>query len=316
MRGAAFAFEKELRALGEPPDALVATDMLNLPELLALARDVLPARLPVVIYFHENQLTYPVDSRDERDYHFGLANIHSALAADMVVFNSRFHRQEFLAAVPPFIAKMPDRRPDDLPERIRARSEILGVPVDLAGAGVDPPGKSRGNRILWSHRWEGDKDPESFFQVMRLLDRRGVEFRIVVLGQSFREQPACFAEAARDLAHRIEHWGYIPSRAEYLKTVARCRLVVSTARHEFYGLAAREAIALGCYPLFPRRVVYPEMVGGRDAHLYDTEEELADRIERALESPEPLDQDLRSSIAAITPRAVASRFDEWIDRLT
>ena len=42
---------------------------------------------------------------------------------------------------------------------------------------------------------------------------------------------------------------------------------VSTARHEFYGLAVREAIAAGCHPLLPRRVVYPELADGRAAFL-------------------------------------------------
>jgi glycosyltransferase involved in cell wall biosynthesis len=313
MRGSAFVFEKMLRDLPEPPEILVATDMLNLPELLALSRDVLPPRLPVIIYFHENQITYPLERRDERDFHFGLANIHSALAADTIVFNSRFHREEFLGAIPPLIKMMPDHRPEDLPERIRAKSEILGVPIDVAA--LEPPPAPRKNLILWNHRWEDDKDPESFFRVVRRLDGRGADFKLMVLGESFRERPACFDEAARDLAHRIEHWGYLPSREDYLEAVARCRLVISTARHEFYGLAVREAIALGCYPILPRRVVYPEMVDDRDAHLYDTEEELADLIERALASPEPVDPGLRSAIAAMTVGEVASRFDAWFDRL-
>ena len=313
MRGSVFAFEDQLRALPEPPEILVATDMLNLPEMLALARDVLPPRLPVIIYFHENQLTYPLERQDERDLHFGLTNIHTALAADKVVFNSLFHREEFLGAILPLIKMMPDSRPEGLPERIRAKSEILGVPIDVAGVEA-PPGPREG-LILWNHRWEEDKDPGSFFRVMRDLDRRGADFKMMVLGESFREEPACFEQAARDLAHRIEHWGYIPSRSEYLRAVARCRLVVSTARHEFYGLAVREAIALGCYPILPRRVVYPEMVEGRDEHLYDTEEDLTERIERALASPQPIDPGLRSSIAAMTVQEVASRFDGWFDRL-
>lgn len=311
MRGSAFAFESRIRALAEPPEILVATDMLNLPELLALARDVLPPSLPVLVYFHENQITYPLERKDERDFHFGLANIHTALAADRVVFNSRFHREEFLRAIPSLMKMMPDSRPEGIPERIRQKSDVLGVPLDVAG--VEPASGPREPLILWNHRWEEDKDPESFFRVMRDLDRRGTDFKMMVLGETFRERPACFEAAERDLAHRIEHWGYIPSRKEYLEAVARCRLVISTARHEFYGLAVREAIALGCYPILPRRVVYPEMVDGREQHLYEAEDELAERIRQVLDAPDPVDPVLRSAVAALTVEEVVSRFDAWLD---
>lgn len=311
MRGAAFALEPLVRALPAPPDLLVATDMLNLPELLGLLRDVLPARLPAITYFHENQLTYPLSSRDERDIHFGLVNIHSALASDRVVFNSTFHREEFLAAIPELFAAMPDHRPGGIPERIRARSLVQGPPVDVPR--LDRP---KENLILWNHRWEDDKAPECFFRVMRTLDRRGADFRMMVLGQSFREQPACFAEAARDLSHRIERWGYVASRPEYLEEVARCRIVVSTALHEFFGLAVREAIALGCRPLLPRRVVYPEMVGGRKECLYDTEEDLADRLARVLASPEaPPDPFLVTMMTSHSVENVVARWDEWLDEM-
>jgi len=137
-----------------------------------------------------------------------------------------------------------------------------------------------------------------------------------VAGESFSEQPACFAAARRDLGHRIARWGFIPSRGEYLREAARCRVVVSTARHEFYGLAAREAIRLGCYPLLPRRVVYPEMVGGRNEHLYDTEEELARRLVALLQdrgaAPDPA---LAASIAEASVERVVGTWDGWFDRL-
>jgi hypothetical protein len=46
-------------------DLLFCSDMLNLAEFVALApRDL--AGLPKIIYFHENQLTYPVRAEDER----------------------------------------------------------------------------------------------------------------------------------------------------------------------------------------------------------------------------------------------------------
>jgi len=102
--------------------------MLNLPEFLALARDHLPPRLPVITYFHENQLTYPSPSRDERDFHFGLTNIYTALSSDRVVFNSEFHREEFLAAIPDTLKLMPDFRPAGVPEKIRAEAKCSARP--------------------------------------------------------------------------------------------------------------------------------------------------------------------------------------------
>ena len=48
MRGAALAFEPAVRDLSHPPDILVTTDMLNLPEFLTLLRDILPAHLRVI----------------------------------------------------------------------------------------------------------------------------------------------------------------------------------------------------------------------------------------------------------------------------
>src|SRR6058998_3034716 len=62
MRGAAVTLARELReqARGRTVkfDIIIATDMLNLAVFLGLTRD-LTAGVPVVLYFHENQLTYP-----------------------------------------------------------------------------------------------------------------------------------------------------------------------------------------------------------------------------------------------------------------
>lgn len=310
MRGAAFAFETPVRAI-PPPEILVCTDMLNLPEFLALMRDHLPPRLPIISYFHENQMTYPTGSRDTRDLHFGMTNIHTALASDRIIFNSAFHREEFLAAVDELIGMMPDHRPEGISTRIRMRSHVLGPPLDIPSIV-----RSRGNLILWNHRWEDDKDPESFFRVMRRLDQSGADFRLMVLGEQFREQPACFEQARRELAHRIEHWGYLPDRLEYLGQVARCRVIVSTARHEFFGLAAREAIVLGCQPLLPRRVVYSEMVGGRAAFLYEDEDDLFTRLTGMLSSPvAPCPEELRAEIASATVTRVVAQWDHWFDEL-
>ena len=111
MRGAAVWFTREqeqwLAGEADAPDVILANDMLSVADLRALLP---PGRrdTPIVCYFHENQLTYPLSSEDERDFQFGMTNITSCLAADAVWFNSEFHREAFLKAAVGLLRKMPD----------------------------------------------------------------------------------------------------------------------------------------------------------------------------------------------------------------
>lgn len=54
---------------------LFASSVLNLAELTALRPDL--AGLHKVIYFHENQLQYPVRKQQERDFQYGYNQIMS-----------------------------------------------------------------------------------------------------------------------------------------------------------------------------------------------------------------------------------------------
>ena len=61
-------------------------------------------------------------------------------------------------------------------------------------------------------------------------------------------------------AHRLVQFGFAPSRSEYQAWLRSADLVLSTAEHEFQGLAVLEALAAGCLPVLPNRLVYPEFV--------------------------------------------------------
>ena len=57
--------------------------------------------------------------------------------------------------------------------------------------------------ILWNHRWEYDKDPETFFRAVRTLADEGLDFGLLLLGRSHRSQPDEFLEARQQLAGLI-----------------------------------------------------------------------------------------------------------------
>lgn len=51
-------------------DILFVSSVLNLAEFLSLRPDL--AKIPVkIIYFHENQLVYPIQTQKERDFQYG-----------------------------------------------------------------------------------------------------------------------------------------------------------------------------------------------------------------------------------------------------
>ena len=308
-------------AAGEEWDALFCSDMLNLPEFLGLAPESV-RRLPAVAYFHENQLTYPYRFEDERDYQYCFSNMATALAASEVWFNSAFHRDEFLEAIPVFLKKLPDHQPWDIVDRIRAKSTV--PPPGITA----PPRRGRRTpgpmRILWAARWEFDKDPEMFFEALELLRNRGVEFRLSVIGEQFRDAPPCFAEAEREFADRIDRWGYQETRKDYEAALAEADVIVSTARHEFFGIGIVEAVAAGCYPLVPRRLAYPEVLGeleddGHGPHFYEGgARELADVLASLADRAELWQGDPGRGARAVSRYfwpSLAPQFDAAIERV-
>jgi len=284
MRHSAITFASQAAELMEKRqswDLLFCSDMLNLAEFAALA----PAEMtcvPKVIYFHENQLTYPVRVEDERDYQFAMTNLTGALAADAVWFNSQYHLDSFLDALAKFLKSMPDHQPLEAIEKIRAKSSVYPPGIaDFPARKAREPGPLR---ILWAARWEHDKNPESFFEALEILKDRNVSFRLSVIGQSFRDRPAVFEQAHCSFQNLIDYWGYQQSRDDYECALCEADVVVSTANHEFFGISVVEAIAAGAYPLVPNRLSYPEILGlrrieGAGQFFYDgTAQDLADKL--------------------------------------
>lgn len=324
MRHAAATFAEMMspkpQAAEAEYDAVFCTSMLDLAAFYGLSG----FRGPALLYFHENQLTYPTRQEDSggRDQHFALTHLTSALAAvgrgGAVGWNSAFQRDGFLTAARKLLQKMPGSELSHVPELIAQHSAILPPGVDTEELGGDtgtevPEPRGAGPlRILWAARWEHDKDPDAFFAALKKLKKRGVRFRVSVVGESFAQVPECFATAEKRFADEIDRWGYQPTRVGYVEALHNADVVVSTARHEFFGLAAVEAVAAGCFPVVPKRLAYPEVLGDRPEFFYDgTPDGLAARLEEHARS---IPAAVPDAVARYAWPAAAGRLDDVIDR--
>ena len=239
-------------------DRVLCSTFVDVATLRALGPEWL-RHVPLLTYFHENQFAYPVQVKDERDFHFALTNLTTALASDRLAFNSRYNLESFLAGCRK-IVKVADDMQLDTPDLLREKISVLYPGLDFEAIDLAPERQKNGSPvIIWNHRWEHDKNPDEFFQTLFELDRRKIDFQLVVLGQSFQRRPEIFQEARERLAHRILHFGYVKSRREYIDWLKQGDLVISTASHEFYGMAVIEAVRAGCTPFLPDRLSYPEL---------------------------------------------------------
>ena len=123
-------------------------------------------------------------------------------------------------------------------------------------------------RIVWPHRWEHDKNPDLFRDILFELENRNCDFQVSILGEKTTSIPESISEINSKLKNKIIHFGFLSSKEEYYKVLSKSDIVLSTANHEFQGLAVMEAAILGCYPLCPNRLAYPEYLP--EKCLYNT----------------------------------------------
>lgn len=287
MRGAALAFMAQIRDI-RAYDLVFATDMMDITDFKALAGPDVP---PVVLYFHENQLSYPLAPGEKRDFHLGFTNIVSALAADAVLFNSDFQSHAFFRDARNLIKKMPDFRPTRVLDKIAAKSRVVYPGCRFPG----PLGNSLSNiprqdppLVVWNHRWEYDKNPESFFRTMGAVKQKGIPFSLAVLGEQYETSPDVFRTAEAQFQEEIVAWGYAPSRGAYESWLQKGSVVVSCANQENFGISVMEAVRFGCFPLLPRRLSYPEIMPEKyhGTVLYDNEDDLVRKLAGHLLHPE------------------------------
>lgn len=286
IRGNALALAAQVQALDGsqapgPWDLIVATSMTDICGLKALRPELAPT--PVALYFHENQFDYPANAVQQQRLEPAMMTLFSALAAQQLVFNSAYNRDTFLAGARQLLARMPDGVPPDTFNNLSRKAALLPVPL-REQAYVVAPRKADITTFIWNHRWEHDKAPERLLAAVRLLVQETTDFRLHVVGQQFRHQPAAFAELATLLraTGTLGAWGYQTRRDDYQTLLNQSHGVISTALHDFQGLAVLEAVAAGARPLVPARLAYPEWFGDNCYPPGDSPEQEARSLAQAM----------------------------------
>lgn len=274
-------------------DLLICSSLTDLSGLRGLVPSL--ANMPTLVYFHENQFAYPTNGMAAKpndkskasacaraqntapeSVEAALLSIYTALCADRILFNSQWNYESFVSGCHTLLNKLPDHVPAGIMPLITAKSHIQAVPLSDAlfdSVGHQPqmptpaPSVKRPLNIVWNHRHEYDKGPDLLLSIVQQLVAAGFPFRLHLLGQRFRKRPKAFTELESLLAAYYQHHRIPPginqwleNRDEYLAQLRSADVVLSTALHDFQGLAIQEACIMGCLPVVPDALAYPEFI--------------------------------------------------------
>ncbi|XP_039350966.1 glycosyltransferase-like domain-containing protein 1 isoform X7 [Mauremys reevesii] len=284
---------------------LFASSVLNLTELIALRPDL--GKLKKVLYFHENQLAYPVQKYQERDFQYGYNQILSCLVADIVVFNSAFNMESFLTSIGKFLKLIPDHRPKDLEKIIRPKCQVLHFPIRFPDVSrFMPEHKLAHLEKITGVRGNGDT---YLFRCLPFQQKYRATKSLMKNSSSSPESGLCEAQSGL-CTTQGERLQYPLTSLEKLNkseasestnqevpcqedkqhvTFNPCNLLSGTdyqqrPLHIVWPHRWIEAVYCGCYPLCPNALVYPEIFPAE--YLYSTPEQLFKRLQNFCRRPD------------------------------
>lgn len=160
------------------------------------------------------------------------------MAADELIFNSHFNKNSFLENINPVLAIQSDLKLKHIREKIQPKCEVIYFPIKFSEMPLQRPDctSSLVLHLIWPHRWEHDKNPQLLTETLLELNKRQLEFKISILGESFQTVPDCFDQIQSKLGDKLVNFGFL-SKEEYYKTLVTGDIVISTAGHEFFGVS-------------------------------------------------------------------------------
>lgn len=268
MHSSASVFSEKMQDLNpEDFDLILCSEFVSINKLRGELHSSW-LQIPIFCYFHENQILYPwsqhdKDSHYERNATYILHHLENLRCADRLFFNSLFHLNTLLDELPKVHMEFPKPRPKLELKNIKAKSFVLypGVEWDDANFQSKNFEISKDQEIpliLWNHRWDDDKNPQSFVWLIQQLIRRKVKFHLALLGDIQKSKAwDYFSTIDKTGSQYIKYLGH-QDRTRYQKILAEASIAPVTSHHDFFGISTVEAILAGAKVFVPRRMAYHE----------------------------------------------------------
>ena len=145
--------------------------------------------------------------------------------------------------------------------------------------------------VVWSSRWDAEKDPRFFLAVIdELLGVRKVDvtFKVCTSARQLKSNDSrlltALAEcAARHGGHRVQLHANL-SKEQYYSHLCSAKIQFNCALQDFVPITLQEASVAGCYPIYPYFRAMPETFQGRTEFMYGHKDvkHAADMIEDVL----------------------------------
>lgn len=145
--------------------------------------------------------------------------------------------------------------------------QVTGLPLDVAN--INEIRNSikdvvKEDIVVFNGRNVDEKQPWLFDQLKRRMTRPGIKF-VNTLQENM-------------------------SKEEYYKLLSKAKVVVSYALQENFGYGIAEAVMLGCAPVLPKRLVYPELYHKK--YLYDTFDDSCRMVQYFIDNYDTVKPDL------------------------
>lgn len=266
-------------------DFIIGSNMLNMAAWAGMNRKAI-GHAKLILYFHENQLTYPEDSKKStNNAFFGFKNLTSCFVADHIFFNSKYHLKSFVRAAKDLSQKLPSSIPQIHFDKLNKNTSVL--PIGIETSRFHEHKREVDNEIpilLWNHRWEFDKNPELFLETLIEFKDQGIPFKLIMLGSAPKKLMSIFSKAKTQLADNIIQWGRVSTFKEYADFLYQADILPVTSHHDFFGISVLEAVSCHVRPLLPKRCAYPDhfLVEKYPELYYESDEEYKSKLKDLL----------------------------------